>query len=61
MCDGSKHKLTVIHRAGNSAEMAVIRWCMDCGAVVVDIDYDGRTMAGGILKMQFPSGERTKR
>jgi hypothetical protein len=34
-------------------ETNVVRWCSDCGAVVVDLDYDGRTKPGGIMKMRF--------
>ena len=35
-------------------EQAVVRWCYWCGAVVVDIDYDGRTNPGGFMPMRFP-------
>lgn len=31
-----------------------IRWCKDCGAVVVDQDIDGRTRPGGVAIMRFP-------
>lgn len=33
---------------------AVVRWCYKCGAVVVDVDYDGRIKIGGIMHMRFP-------
>jgi len=62
MCDGTNHNLKVIYGSGNDMEMDVVRWCADCGAVVVDIDADGRTMMpGGIRKMQFPSGIKQRR
>jgi hypothetical protein len=32
----------------------VVRWCSHCGAVVVDLDYDGRTKPGFIKSVQFP-------
>jgi hypothetical protein len=33
----------------------VVRWCKDCGSVVIDIDADGRTVhPGGIVEMGFP-------
>jgi valyl-tRNA synthetase len=32
----------------------VIRWCEDCGAVVVDLDCDGRTHPGDVMEMKFP-------
>lgn len=35
-------------------EEGVVRWCPNCGAIVIDIDYDGRTNSGGIMKMDFP-------
>lgn len=34
----------------------VVRWCSNCGAVVIDEDYDGRTKPGGVMKMKFPKG-----
>jgi hypothetical protein len=37
----------------------VVRWCRNCGAVVVDVDYDGRFRPGEIMPMQFP--EMSKR
>ncbi len=33
----------------------VVRWCCDCGAVVVDVDVDGRTHPGGDAAMRFPA------
>jgi hypothetical protein len=33
---------------------SVVRWCRNCGGVVVDTDYDGRTNPGDIMKMKFP-------
>lgn len=35
-------------------EQDVVRWCTDCGAVVIDIDFDGRTYPGRVKEMQFP-------
>jgi len=32
----------------------VARWCRRCGSAVVDVDYDGRTNAGQIMKMRSP-------
>jgi hypothetical protein len=31
-----------------------IRWCPECGAIVIDIDSDNRTFPGRIMKMKFP-------
>ena len=52
-CLKGKHHLVSIYRAGfwdDSEE--VIRWCDQCGAVVLDIDYDGRTNPGHIKLCQ---------
>lgn len=32
----------------------VIRWCPECGAIVVDMDCDGRTYPGHYRKMMIP-------
>lgn len=31
----------------------VVRWCRNCGGIVVDVDVDGRTQPGGAMSMQF--------
>jgi hypothetical protein len=56
MCKNGEHNLIEILRVNNNApdEETVVRWCQDCGAVVVDIDYDNRTFAGRITPMKFP-------
>jgi hypothetical protein len=59
MCDGTNHNLKVIYVDNFSDHARVVRWCTDCGAVVVDIDVDGRTNPGGKMKMKFPK-YRTK-
>lgn len=33
----------------------VVRWCPTCGAIVVDVDFDGRTSPGRVMKMKFPA------
>ena len=59
-CKKGQHPLIVIHRAGSLYnECAVTRWCPECGAVVVDVDYDGRTNAGQIMKMRIPKVSRS--
>ena len=55
MCDGHHHNLKVIYCNGYDHDVVdVVRWCEDCGAVVVDGDYDGRTRPGAVMKMRFP-------
>ena len=57
MCDNVKHNLEEIFRTcSDSADVdIVVRWCKDCGAVVVDREMDGTTYAGDIVKMKFPT------
>lgn len=53
--------LVVIQRADvGYNEEHVVRWCSECGAVVVDVDYDGRTAAGRIMKMKVPSNSKVR-
>lgn len=54
-CREGKHNLGVIYRhSGDGMSTDVVRWCKDCGAVVIDCDYDNRTNPGQIMKMRFP-------
>jgi hypothetical protein len=56
MCNGTNHNLVEIYRDGYADDInTVVRWCKDCGAVVVDSDYDGRTMPGHNSPMRFPN------
>ena len=62
-CRKGYHELTEIyraHRLDDYDEEHVVRWCKECGAVVVDADYDGRTYAGKIMKMKFPKIVKNK-
>jgi hypothetical protein len=56
MCSKGIHNLIEIYNASSRYDNSsvVVRWCQDCGAVVVDEDYDGRTNAGSIMKMRLP-------
>ena len=54
MCDGTNHNLKIIYIDHGNISETVVRWCKDCGAVVVDKDIDGRTHPGYVRKMQFP-------
>lgn len=56
-CQGGKHDLSVITKRYDGAPgiERVVRWCRNCGAVVIDIDLDGRThQPGGGMPMIFP-------
>ena len=54
MCDLQNHNLEEIYSKNIDGCEEVVRWCSDCGAVVVDIDYDNRTYPGGVIPMKFP-------
>lgn len=46
----------IYSRLGEMDTVEVVRWCTVCGAVVVDIDYDGRTKPGAIMPLRLPTG-----
>ena len=53
---GGKHTggLIEIHRVSlNDQEDEVVKWCPICGAVVVDLEVDGRAYPGRIRMMRF--------
>jgi len=49
------HDLVALMFGGSSDEAEVVRWCRNCGAVVIDLDYDGRVAAGVIMQMRVPT------
>lgn len=58
-CIEGNHDLIEIHRTYHTYdEEQVVRWCRVCGSVVVDVDIDGRTRAGFIMKMKAPESYR---
>ncbi len=64
MCDGRNHPLIDIYHSEESyGEREVVRWCPDCGGIVVDVDVDGRAahLPGGIMKMRFPTQDKVLR
>lgn len=51
----TSESLEVVYEDGvENHSSAVVRWCRECGAVVVDVDVDNRTYPGRIKPMQFP-------
>ena len=52
-CKSGIHSLITIYknRKGYDEE-EVVRWCTNCGSVVVDIDYDNRVYPGKVAKMR---------
>ncbi len=54
-CQAGHHDLTVIYKDPiNGMCEAVVRWCKNCGCVVIDRDIDGRTSPGSLMKMRAP-------
>lgn len=53
-CKNGKHSLVAIFAVGPEMEQQVVRWCGNCGGVVVDTDVDSRTAPGDVMKMRFP-------
>ncbi len=54
-CNKGEHSFQQIFESGCYMESIVVRWCMTCGSVVVDVDYDCRTNPGEVMKMRSPS------
>lgn len=55
-CKLGNHNLEVIQRRNlGYDEIHVVRWCSNCGAVVIDGEYDGRTFPGKIMALKQPS------
>lgn len=58
-CEKGKHKLVTVYSSDEHYQQNVVRWCEICGSVVVDTDYDGRTIPGNIMKMKTPLVTKT--
>jgi len=50
-------RLEVLRRFTHIDTESVVRWCPECGVVVVDREVDGRLM-GSVVKMKFPETVR---
>ena len=53
-CRNGKHPFVVIDRSGPDMVEKVVRWCDICGAIAIDVDYDGRTQPGWIMPVRRP-------
>jgi len=61
MCDLKNHNLVEVYRASEGYDIDnVVRWCKDCGAIVVDGEYDGRVRPGAVSAMMFPATVRNR-
>ena len=54
-CKEGKHPLKEISRTSDGFTDKVIRWCPDCGAIVIDMESDGRVYPGRYQKMNLPA------
>lgn len=52
-CLRGLHPLIEIACIPTGFEDRVIRWCPECGAIVIDCDLDGRTYPGRDMKMKL--------
>lgn len=52
-CKYGKHPLKEIARTSDGFADKVIRWCPVCGAIVIDMETDGRVYPGRYTKMQL--------
>ena len=61
MCDFSKcrdgiHKFVkVMSISVGFDEEKAVRWCYECGAIVIDHDIDGRIIPGHYSKLMYPN------
>jgi hypothetical protein len=54
-CIAGNHNLVVMERFSiSSMEDCVVRWCTECGSIVVDQEADGRLM-GHYQRMRSPA------
>lgn len=55
-CKKGKHNFQEIAEYGATViSIVVVRWCVVCGAIVIDEDYDCRTNPGAVMKMKSPA------
>ena len=53
-CAKGNHNLIPVFQVGSYSCSTIVRWCTCCGAVVVDMDADGRTRPGYFRELQAP-------
>ena len=54
-CVKGLHHLQEISRSSDGFVDKVVRWCPDCGAIVIDMECDGRIYPGRYKKMMIPN------
>ena len=53
-CREGLHPLQAIMVASDGFTDRVVRWRPECGAIVIDMDVDGRTYPGRHMPMKLP-------
>jgi hypothetical protein len=60
-CHKGQHPLVEVFRASTGFDIDhVVRWCSNCGAIVVDVDHDNRTHPGAVMQMRLPALARQR-
>jgi hypothetical protein len=55
-CKAGNHRLVkIMEISQDPLSEQVVRWCVDCGSITIDVDYDGRTQPGRIMRMKSPN------
>lgn len=54
-CKKGNHRLDIVYSSGGDQERHVVRWCRNCGSLVIDVDFDGRTNPGAIMGLVSPA------
>lgn len=53
-CLQGLHPLKSVYIDSDGFVQNVVRWCPECGAIVIDVDCDSRTYPGRVMKMKLP-------
>lgn len=44
-----------VYSVGTHIECNVVRWCPECGAIVIDVDRHDNINRGEVMKMRIPT------
>lgn len=53
-CKEGRHPLRKLLTVAGVFTDSIVRWCPECGAVVIDCEVDGRTYPGRRMPMKLP-------
>lgn len=53
-CKEGRHPLIKLLTVAGAFTDNIVRWCPECGAVVIDWEVDGRTYPGRCMPMKLP-------